>query len=100
MPPLPVAVTAHTFRRTYVTLMLEAGAPLTYVQDQVGHEDTKTTQEIYARVLRRQQRAQVGAAFDELMYGARDLAFRSDDQTRSSGGDCLMRSPFDEVSNA
>ena len=33
MPPLPVAVTAHTFRRTYVTLMLEAGAPLTYVQD-------------------------------------------------------------------
>jgi len=49
LPPLPVAVTAHTFRRTYVTLMLEAGAPLTYVQDQVGHEDTKTTQEIYAR---------------------------------------------------
>lgn len=45
MPPLPVAVTAHTFRRTYVTLMLEAGAPLAYVQDQVGHEDTKTTQE-------------------------------------------------------
>jgi integrase len=96
MPPLPVAVTAHTFRRTYVTLMLEAGAPLAYVQDQVGHEDTKTTQEIYARVLRRQQRAKVGAAFDELMYGARELAFRSEDETRSSGGDLLMRSPFDE----
>lgn len=43
MPPLPVAVTAHTFRRTYVTLMLEAGAPVTYVQDQVGHKDAKTT---------------------------------------------------------
>jgi integrase len=71
LPPLPVAVTAHTFRRTFVTLMLEAGAPLTYVQDQVGHEDTKTTQEIYARVLRRQQRAKIGAAFNELMYGAR-----------------------------
>jgi hypothetical protein len=99
MPPLPVAVTAHTFRRTYVTLMLEAGAPLTYVQDQVGHEDTKTTQEIYARVLRRQQRAKVGAAFNELMYGARELAFRSDDETRSSGGDLLMRSPFDEAAD-
>jgi hypothetical protein len=97
MPPLPVAVTAHTFRRTYVTLMLEAGAPLTYVQDQVGHEDTKTTHEIYARVLRRQQRAKVGAAFNELMYGARELAFRSEDDTRSSDGDLLMRSPFDEV---
>jgi integrase len=97
MPPLPVAVTAHPFRRTYVTLMLEAGAPLTYVQDQVGHEDTKTTQEIYARVLRRQQRAKVGAAFNELMYGAREFAFRSEDETRPSGGDLLMRSPFDDV---
>jgi integrase len=96
MPPLPVAVTAHTFRRTYVTLMLEAGAPLTYVQDQVGHEDTKTTQEIYARVLRRQQRAHVGAAFNELMYGARDLAFRSEEQTlRDTGQELVMKSPFE-----
>ena len=99
LPPLPVAVTAHTFRRTYVTLMLEAGAPLTYVQDQVGHEDTKTTQEIYARVLRRQQRAKVGAAFNELMYGARELAFRVEDETRSGGGDLLMRSPFEDAAD-
>jgi hypothetical protein len=77
--------------------MLEAGAPLTYVQDQVGHEDTKTTQEIYARVLRRQQRAHVGAAFNELMYGARELAFRSEEETRTGGDDLLMRSPFDEL---
>jgi integrase len=97
LPPLPVAVTAHTFRRTFVTLMLEAGAPLTYVQDQVGHEDTKTTQEIYARVLRRQQRAHVGAAFDELMCGARELAFRAEhDAARvERGRGLLMESPFD-----
>jgi integrase len=100
LPPLPVAVTAHTFRRTYVTLMLEAGAPLTYVQDQVGHEDTRTTQEIYARVLRRQQRAKVGAAFNELMYGARELAFRSDDESPSSGNNLLMRSPFEEAEHS
>jgi hypothetical protein len=99
LPPLPVAVTAHTFRRTYVTLMLEAGAPLTYVQDQVGHEDTKNTQEIYARVLRRQQRATVGAAFNESMYGARELAFRVEDETRSGGGDLLMRSPFEDAAD-
>lgn len=99
MPPLPVTVTAHTFRRTYVTLMLEAGAPLTYVQDQVGHEDTKTTQEIYARVLRRQQRAHVGAAFNELMYGARELAFRSEEDARTGGGDLLMRSPFADAAD-
>src|SRR5206468_12290109 len=90
LPPLPLAVTAHTFRRTFVTLMLEAGAPLPYVQDQGGHEDAKTTQEIYSRVLRRQQRAHVGAAFNELMYGARELAFRAEEQTRAGGGDLLM----------
>jgi integrase len=96
LPPLPVAVTAHTFRRTFVTLMLEAGAPLTYVQDQVGHEDTKTTQEIYARVLRREQRAKVGAAFNELMYGARELAFRAEEETLRTGGhELLMDSPFE-----
>lgn len=96
LSPLPVTVTAHTFRRTFVTLMLEAGAPLTYVQDQVGHEDTKTTQEIYARVLRRQQRARVGAAFNELMYGARELAFRAEEEAlRTSGHELLVESPFE-----
>jgi integrase len=98
LPPLPVAVTAHTFRRTFVTLMLEAGAPLTYVQDQVGHEDTKTTQEICARVLRRQQRAHVGTAFNELMYGARELAFRGEEDTSRASRrdrDLPMASPFD-----
>lgn len=80
--------------------MLEAGAPLTYVQDQVGHEDAKTTQKIYARVLRRQQGAHVGAAFNELMYGARELAFRTEQGTRADGGGQLMRSPFDEARDA
>jgi integrase len=97
LPPLPVAVTAHTFRRTFVTLMLEAGAPLTYVQDQVGHEDTKTTQEIYARVLRRQQRAKVGKAFNELMYGAREVAFRAEEEALRAGSqELLIESPFDD----
>ena len=31
--------------------MLEAGAPLPYVMDQVGHADSETTLEIYAQVL-------------------------------------------------
>ena len=68
--PLPEHVTPHTLRRTYITLMLEAGAPVPYVQGQVGHEDATTTLNIYAQVLKRQDRRRHGEAFDALMAGA------------------------------
>jgi integrase len=64
--PLP-RVVPHTLRRTYISLMLEAGAPLHYVMDQVGHEDSKTTLEIYAQVQKRVSRPQVKRAFEELL---------------------------------
>jgi len=68
--PLPGSITAHTFRRTFITLMLEAGAPVPYVQGQVGHEDPTTTLEIYAQVLKRRDRRRHGEAFDALMADA------------------------------
>ncbi len=64
--PLPPVV-PHTLRRTYISLMLEAGAPLHYVMDQVGHEDSKTTLEVYALVQKRVSRPQVKRAFEELL---------------------------------
>ena len=50
--------------------MLEANAPVPYVQDQVGHEDASTTLNIYAQVLKRRDRRRHGEAFDALMAGA------------------------------
>jgi hypothetical protein len=47
--------------------MLEAGAPVPYVQAQVGHEDATTTLKIYAQVLKRRDRKRHGQAFDALM---------------------------------
>jgi integrase len=67
--PLP-KITPHALRRTYISLMLEAGAPLPYVMDQVGHADSKTTLEIYAQVQKRISRKNVHAAFDRLLNGA------------------------------
>ena len=64
--PLP-SVTPHTLRRTYISLMLEAGAPLHYVMSQVGHEDSKTTLEIYAHVQKRISRTQVKRSFEALL---------------------------------
>ena len=69
-PPLPGSIAAHTFRRTFITLMLEAGAPVPYVQGQVGHEDPTATLTIYAQVLKRRDRRRHGEAFDALMADA------------------------------
>ena len=69
MPPLP-KVTPHALRRTYISLMFEAGAPLPYVMHQVGHADARTTLEIYAQVQQRLSRKQVHRAFDDLLASA------------------------------
>jgi integrase len=67
--PMP-KVTPHARRRTYIiSLMLEVGAPLPYVVDQVGHADSKTTLEIYAQVQKRISCKNVHAAFDLLLTG-------------------------------
>jgi hypothetical protein len=50
--------------------MLEAGAPVPYVQAQVGHEDATTTLKIYAQVLGRRDRRRHGQAFDALTADA------------------------------
>ena len=47
--PMPVAITPHTFRRTFITLCFQAGKDLPYVQSQVGHLKWQTTLEIYTQ---------------------------------------------------
>ena len=70
LAPLPTGLSAHVFRRTYATLMIEAGAPPRYVQRQLGHGSARLTLEVYTRVSDSQDRATLGRAFDDLMAGA------------------------------
>lgn len=66
-PPIRAHVTPHTFRRTYITIMLAAGFDLPYVQDQVGHLDPSTTLAIYAKVIPRPDRDAVRTEMRELL---------------------------------
>jgi integrase len=69
LPALPARVTAHTLRRTYISMMFAARAEIPYVMAQVGRRDSKVTLEIYAQVLKRRDREQIGRAFDLLLVG-------------------------------
>jgi integrase len=69
LPSLPV-ISPHALRRTYISLLIEAGAPLPYVMRQVGHQDSRTTLEVYAQVQQRLSRKQVHQAFDDLLADA------------------------------
>jgi integrase len=73
LPPLP-PVSPHALRRTYISLLIEAGAPLPYVMRQVGHEDSRTTLEVYAQVQQRLSRKQIHQAFDDLLATAGEAA--------------------------
>jgi len=88
LPSLP-PVSPHALRRTYISLLIEAGAPLPYVMRQVGHEDSRTTLEVYAQVQQRLSPKQVHQAFDDLLASAGEAA-----DVPTEGREKMSRSTF------
>lgn len=46
LPDIPI----HKLRHTYVVLMMEAEADMRFIQEQLGHESKKITEEVYAHI--------------------------------------------------
>ena len=61
-------VTNHTLRRTFASLLYEAGASPAYVMSQMGHASSALALEIYARKMERDR--ETGARMDALIRGA------------------------------
>ena len=62
------AVTPHSLRRTFISLLLAAGADVPYVMAQAGHTDPKMTLGLYAKVIA--SKTDHGAALDSLVATA------------------------------
>jgi integrase len=78
--PMP-DVTPHSLRRTFISLLLAAGADVPYVMAQAGHTDPKMTLGLYAQVIA--SKTDHGAALDGIV-GASDWATGSGEEERRS----------------
>jgi len=67
LPPI-VGATNHTLRRTFASLLYEAGASPAYVMAQMGHTSSALALEVYARKMDRTR--DTGARMDALLRGA------------------------------
>jgi integrase len=65
--PIP-DVTPHSLRRTFISLLLAAGADVPYVMAQAGHNDPKMTLGLYAKVI--VSKTDHGAALDGIVAAA------------------------------
>jgi integrase len=66
--PIQEGVTNHTLRRTFASLLYEAGASPAYVMSQMGHTSSALALEVYAKKMERQR--DTGARMDALIRGA------------------------------
>ncbi len=57
----------HSFRHTHATMLAEAGAPIKYTQEQLGHKDVTVTMQIYQHASEAIRKS--GAATLERMFG-------------------------------
>ena len=66
--PIEEDVTSHSLRRTFASLLYEAGASPAYVMAQMGHSSSALALEVYSKMLARER--DTGARMDALIRSA------------------------------
>lgn len=66
--PVQEGITTHTCRRTFASLLYEAGASPAYVMSQLGHTSSALALEVYAKKMERER--DTGARMDALIRAA------------------------------
>jgi integrase len=70
-PPIPAALSPHSLRRTFASLLYLRGESPVYVMHQMGHTDPKLALRIYTKVMGEQRRRGPGARLVGVLDGAR-----------------------------
>ncbi len=81
-------VTPHTCRHTFASILIDQGATIEFVSDQLGHATNKTTWDIHVHLLRRRERADT-ARRELNSSNSAPMAFRSG-ASRDRTGDLLL----------
>jgi integrase len=68
LSPITDGITNHSLRRTFASLLYEAGASPAYVMAQMGHTSSALALEVYARKMARSR--DTGERLDALLRGA------------------------------
>jgi integrase len=66
--PIQSGVTNHSLRRTFASLLFEAGASPAYVMGQMGHTSSALASEVYSKMMSRER--DTGVRLDALVRGA------------------------------
>jgi integrase len=92
LPTIGDGITNHALRRTFASLLYEAGASPAYVMSQMGHTSSALALEVYAKKMQRQR--DTGQRMDALVRAA-DWA-----QTGTNGAESVGVLPVEETVGA
>ncbi len=86
-PPIPAALSPHSLRRTFASLLYLRGENPVYVMHQMGHTDPKLALRIYTKVMGEQRRRGPGARLVGVLDGA--TWTQADEGTQSRAGELV-----------